>query len=76
MAAYTQDELVDIANELSALRRGVHISGEIIKVIKGPGIASGIELTAEQKTALDTRLKGIFKEIADAVAKGRKDFGV
>ena len=58
MAAYTQDELVDITNELSALRRGVHISGEIIKVltsfahdsnhevIKGPGIASGIELTS------------------------------
>jgi hypothetical protein len=75
MALYTQEELASIANEVSTLRRGAVISGELVWVLQ-KGIASGIELTASQKTALDTRLKGIFKEIADAVAKGRKDFGV
>ena len=75
MALYTQEELASIANEVSTLRRGAVISGELVWVLQ-KGIASGIELTAEQKDALDTRLKGIFTEIADAVATGRNNYGV
>jgi len=75
MALYTQEELASIADELSTLRRGAAISGEIVWVLQ-TGIASGIELTAEQNDALDTRLKRIFTEIADAVATGRNNYDV